>query len=102
MQTYIIKCLECKGERTIQVHLTAVGKRIDWLERQAPDPPNIISGRERLDGEFGWQCACSNNTLLTKQERKSFSNPAHPKPQELKQVIDNLKPEPRRFAMVAA
>lgn len=102
MKTYLIKCLECRGERNIQVHQTAVGKRIDWLEPQAPNPDTIVSGRERLDGEFGFQCVCGNDTLLTKQEAKTFSNPAAPKPQEIDDIVKNLKPEPNRFQMVAA
>lgn len=98
----MITCLRCEGERTIQIHQSAAGKRIDWLETQAPDPANIISGRERLDGQWGWQCACGNNTLLTSQEARTFTNPVAPTPQEIGEIVNDLKAEPNTFVMVAA
>lgn len=102
MQTYVVKCLKCKGERRIQVHLTAMGKRIDWIEDKAPNPATIVSGRERLDGQFGFQCMCGNNDLLTRQESATFANPAAPQPQELKHIVENLKVDKPKFQMVEA
>lgn len=102
MQTYKVSCLKCGGERTIQIHKTVAGDRIDWLENQAPMPPTIVSGRERLDGEWGFQCVCGNNSLLTKQEAATFSNPAAPHAQEIEEIVKNLKVEKPTFTMVAA
>lgn len=102
MQTYVITCLKCKATRRIQVTKTAVGNRIDWLEQDSSPHEKIISGRERLDGEFGFQCVCGNNNLLTQQEAKTFANPAAPKPQEINEIVENLKVEKNSFQMVAA
>lgn len=50
----------------------------------------IISGRKRLDGEWGWQCLCGQNTLVSKQERKTIKNLQSPDPKDIQQVIDML------------
>lgn len=80
---------------------TMLGKRIDWLE--APETQNhpIISGRLRLDGQWGFQCSCGNNDLMTKQEIRSFSNPVAPKPQEINQIVKSLKPDKPKFRLLA-
>lgn len=100
MKNYLITCEECQETRRISIVPTAVGQRIDWLD----DDPNekIVSGRERLDGQFGWQCLCGNNTLLTTQESKEITNKVNPDPKQIKEVIDNLRPEPTRFKMEVA
>lgn len=50
----------------------------------------IISGRKRLDGEWGWQCTCGNYSLVTKQERQEIKNLQSPDPKDIGRVIDNL------------
>lgn len=102
MESYKIICLKCKAERPIKVFQTALGKRIDWLETPANSHHPIMSGRERLDGHFGFQCACGNNDLLTSQEKRTFSNPAAPKPQEINEIVKKLQPERPKFEMVGA
>lgn len=92
MQTYLITCLNCNAERTVKIHQTAVGDRIDWMETPENANHPIMSGRKRLDDQWGWQCKCSNDSRLTKQEQHTFSNPAAPKPQELNDIVKNLKP----------
>ncbi len=77
-----------------------MGERIDWLEGQQ-GAYTIISGRERLDGQFGFQCICGNNDLLTRQEKSSFSNPAAPRPQEINEVVKNLIIDPPCFNLVS-
>lgn len=63
----------------------------------------IISGRHRLDGNWGWQCLCGNNSLLTVQERTTIKNLQFPDPLDIEAVVTNLIPEPNtRFAMEAA
>lgn len=98
---YRVVCNKCKGSRKIKIVKTAIGNRIDWLEDKQDASFTIVSGRHRLDGEFGWQCVCGNNDLMTRQERESFENPASPKPQEIESVIKNLKPDKPKFGMVA-
>lgn len=77
-----------------------MGKRIDWLENAENANHPIVSGRERLDGNWGFQCKCGNNDLMTIQEARTFSNPASPKPQEINEIVKKLQPEKPKFAMV--
>ncbi len=101
MQTYTITCLKCKGSRNIKIYQMEMRKCIDWMENQAPSPATIISGRERLDGQWGFQCMCGNNDLLTNQESSTFSNPATPQPQELKEILSNLIIDNPKFEMMS-
>ncbi len=71
------------------------------MEKDAPEPARIVSGRERLDGQFGFQCVCGNNDLLTTQEANTFSNPVAPKPQELEDIVKNLVADKPKFQMVS-
>lgn len=100
MESYKITCLKCKAERQIRISKTAVGKRIDWLESAENANHPIISGRERLDGQWGFECKCGNNDLLTTQEARSFANPAAPEPKEINDIVKNLKPDKPRFQML--
>lgn len=100
MKHYQITCPECKATRKIGIVQTAVGDRIDWLEND-PDEAGIISGRQRLDGNFGWQCLCGNNDLLTAQENKQITNKVEPDPKEIQDVIKNLVPQQPKFIMEA-
>ena len=49
----------------------------------------IISGRFRLDSQWGWQCMCGNNDLLTKQEMSEIHNLQEPDPYEISKVSKN-------------
>lgn len=99
MQTaYTVICSKCSRERNIVICDTPIGKRIDWLDDR-PDDNTIISGRERSDGQFGWQCMCGNNDLLTTQERTVIKNPANPSPKEMNEIIRDLKPDKSKFIM---
>lgn len=102
MESYKIICLKCKAERQIKIMETAMGKRIDWLETPETAHHPILSGRERLDGQWGFQCSCGNNDLMTVQERRTISNPISPKPQEINDIIKNLIPDKPKFEMVGA
>lgn len=98
---YIVACRKCQGERRIRIHETPVGKRIDWLEDKQEKPFTVISARERLDGQWGFQCVCGANDLMTTQERRTFSNPAAPTPQEIDQIVKTLKADAPLFNLVA-
>ncbi len=101
MSSYQVMCTKCKGERRICIYKTAVGSRVDWLEQQAPTPSNIVSARQRLDNEWGFQCICGNNDLMTVQEKRTFENPAAPKPQEINDIVKNLKADKPKFELRA-
>ncbi len=102
MKRYVVSCKRCKGERLVEIHPTPMGRRIDWLENKQPGPFTIISARERLDGQWGFQCVCGENDLLTEQEAKNFSNPAAPTPQEISTIVKSLKVDEPRFNLVEA
>lgn len=100
MKMYKITCEECNATRKIGITATAIGDRIDWLD----DDPNekIVSGRQRLDGQFGFQCLCGNNSLLSTQEQRGITNKVNPSPKEIQAIVNNLRPEKTKFSMVAS
>ena len=98
-ETYQVVCKACGGQRKIKIYQTPVGERIDWLEDKQEEPFTIISGRKRLDGEWGWQCICGNNDINTAQEIRMMANPASPTPQEVSQIVDSLKVQKPKFDM---
>lgn len=99
-KNYLVTCKECGASRPIRIDKTPMGARIDWLEDKHGIDHDIVSGRPRLDNQFGWECVCGNNDLLTTQEARTFSNPANPSPQELSQVIKNLIVDQPKFDLV--
>lgn len=100
MESYEITCLNCKATRKIKIVKTVAGSRIDWLESAENANHPILSARERLDGQWGFQCACGNNDLMTAQEKRNIANPQNPKAQEVNEIIENLKPDKPKFSMV--
>lgn len=102
MKRYKVICGSCRSVRQVGIIKGAMGEIIDWLDN-LPDPQvvKIISGRKRMDNNFGWECVCGNNDLLTQQEIASIKNKSAPKPQELNQIMKNLKPQEPKFKMVA-
>lgn len=96
---YEITCGDCGATRIVQIIATPVGERVDWLEEKYDGPQQIISGRPRLDGQWGWQCLCGNNDLMTKQEINSMENQAAPTPKELNEIVANLQVQKSKFAL---
>lgn len=99
---YTIVCNQCKAERVVGIVQTRVSETIDWLENE-PNPAvaKIVSGRKRLDNNWGWQCICGNNDIMTKQELKKISNPQNPSAEDLESVIKGLVPQKPLFEMRA-
>lgn len=60
---------------------------------------NIISGRYRLDMQWGWQCVCGNNDITTEQEEREISNLSAPDPVDISKVLKNLIPDKPKFKM---
>lgn len=101
MQRYKITCKKCSSSREVGIVRGALNDIVDWLDNN-PDPQlvKIISARKRFDGQFGWECICGNNDLWTNQETKFIRNKVNPDPQEISQVVKNLKPVASKFRMV--
>lgn len=91
MKKYKITCGNCKNSDTILIK----DDQIIWGKNE-----HIISGRKRLDGNWGWQCRCMNSSLLTRQEKDTITDLKSPDPLEIQSVIDNLiVEEDKKFSM---
>lgn len=88
---YKITCKNCKQSDVIQIENDT---NIIWQGNTY-----IISGRKRLDLQFGWQCLCGNNDLLTDQEERVVTDKTNPDPTEINQIIKNLEPQAPKFVM---
>lgn len=102
MKRYNIICKQCKAVRQVGIVKGAYQDIVDWLDNN-PDPQlvKIVSARKRFDGQFGWECICGNNDMWTAQESRFVKNKANPKPKEIAQVMNELKPVVNKFRMVA-
>lgn len=49
--------------------------------------------------QWGWQCLCGANDLLSKQEAREITDKTNPDPQEINQILKNLKPQKAKFVM---
>lgn len=89
---YQVICANCK--RSDEVGL--IGETLIWEGNK-----HIISGRHRLDGEWGFQCgACGNDDLLTDQEKEEIADLQSPDPKDIEKVVSGLRPQKPRFTMV--
>lgn len=92
--------MNCKSKRQVNI-ITSEGRElIDWLDNN-PDPQvvRIVSGRKRLDDNWGWQCICGNDDIMTDQENSYLTNKQEPSPIDLAELIKNLSPQKPKFAM---
>lgn len=99
-QLYNIICLNCKAVRRVGIVKNSAGNFIDWLDNN-PDiqKVKIYSGRKRLDSNWGWQCICGNDDIMTNQEIKFIENKQSPNPKDIKDVLDSLIIQEPKFAM---
>lgn len=88
---YKITCKNCKQSDIVQIEQDT---HIIWGKNTY-----IISGRKRLDMEWGFQCMCGNNDLLSEQENRVITDKVNPDPQEINQILKNLEPQKAKFVM---
>lgn len=88
---YKITCKNCKQSDVLEI---VEDTNILWQNNTY-----IISGRRRLDMQWGWQCFCGNNDILTDQEERMITDKENPDPLEINEVIKNLEPQETKFAM---
>lgn len=86
MKQYKVTCKKCAGSNVVNIDDNT--RQVAW---QVTD--RIISARFRLDNEWGFQCICGNNSLMTKQEREHITDPVKPDPKEITTIIKNLIPD---------
>lgn len=100
MSKYNIKCINCGAERTVGIIEGHTGQQIDWLDNNpSPEVVKIVSGRKRLDDNWGWQCICGNDDILTDQEKEISTDKQNPSPKDLATVIKNLIEQKPKFEM---
>lgn len=89
--TYKVTCKQCGNSEDIVIdnQNNIYWKPVKW----------IISGRYRLDMQWGFQCACGNNDLETEQERKEIKNLQAPDPSDISKVLKSLIPDKPKFKM---
>lgn len=91
-----VTCLKCKKSDTISI---VDERHVDWNHSTSN---NIISARKRLDNEFGFQCRCGNDDILSQQEKRNITDKENPDPQEVAEIVRNLKPQKSKFQVVAS
>ena len=93
---YLVTCKQCKQSTKLGL---INEQNIIWDKVSG----NIISGRKRLDGEWGFQCAmCGNNDIMTDQEKSGIKNLEDPDIQDIRNIVDNLQRQEPRFVMQQA
>lgn len=100
MSKYLVTCKECNAKRKIAIIKSDGRELIDWLDNNPnPQAVKIVSGRKRLDGNWGWSCICKNDDIMTDQEKNIIENYQEPSPQNIVDVINNLKTQKPKFNM---
>lgn len=89
--TYKVVCKNCKKSEDIVID---DDKNIYWKQVK-----NIISGRYRLDMNWGWQCICGNNDIVTEQEKREIHNLQAPDPIDISKVLKSIIPDQPKFLM---
>lgn len=90
MTRYKVTCKNCKNFNIVPIEEKSRTIKWEGCDR-------IISGRYRLDNQWGWQCLCGNNSLLTKQEDEYITDKTNPDPKEIAEVINNLVVEKKQL-----
>lgn len=98
MKHYLITCRDCNATREVGIIASPMGDRIDWLDNK-PNDENIVSGRPRLDGQYGWQCLCGNNDLMTAQEKKFIGKDTSPPTSTIAELMKEIEPAETKFIM---
>lgn len=86
---YKVTCLKCKNSNVVPI---ADDRSVVWKNAD-----RIISARYRLDNQWGFQCLCGQNSLLTKQENEFIDDKVNPDPVQIEKIIKNLKPDTRKL-----
>lgn len=89
VKEYKVTCLKCKNFNIVPI---ADDRNVMWKTAD-----RIISARYRLDGQWGFQCICGQNSLLTEQEDKYIENKQTPDPKQINEIIKNLIPDNRKL-----
>lgn len=92
MNKYRVQCTNCNNTEEIIVDKD---NTVFWGKM----PTYIVSARYRLDMNWGFQCICGNNDIITKQEQKEIANLQAPDPVDISRVLKSIIPDKPRFKM---
>lgn len=99
MRNFKVTCGKCKKTSEVKIYENESNlypfHRVEYLE-----DGNIISARFRFDDQWGFECKCGENNILSETEKRYWKHTVvAPKPQEMKSIVDNLKPEKQKFSL---
>ena len=98
--TYKIICKKCKANRLIDIISNQGRDVIDWRDNNPnPTVAKIVSGRKRLDDNWGFQCICGSDDLMSDQEKKFIADKQNPSPADITRVIEDLTIQTPKFEM---
>lgn len=89
VKEYKVTCLKCKQFNIVPI---ADDRSVMWKNTD-----RIISARYRLDNNWGFQCICGNNSLLSKQEEDGIDDKQSPDPKQIADIVKNLIPDNRKL-----
>lgn len=90
-QSYKVICKQCGKSEIIPIDKD---NNVYWGRVKS-----IISARYRLDMQWGFQCLCGNNDLLTRQEDKVITDKQNPDVRDIDKVLKTLIPDKPKFEM---
>jgi len=93
-KSYKVVCLKCDGSSRVDIDDM---DRVFWI-----DTNEVISARKRLDSQWGFECLCGNNDIVTRQEAREIKNLQSPAAEDIEAIIQSIKPDKPRFTMVGA
>lgn len=102
IKTFTIYCINDKSKNPIptKIKVDLDTNSIMWGAEHShvTQKHQIVSGRLRYDNQWGWQCSCGASDIQSQVEKRAIADPRMPaKPQELHEVIKNMKPEKPKF-----
>lgn len=83
---YKVTCEACGGSSLVELIENALNKFIAYQKTG-----EVISARPRLDGYWGFQCICGNNSLLSEQENRLIKDKVNPSPKDIQAVMKSLE-----------
>lgn len=93
----VVKCMskKCKGRTIALIYLDRQGGEHIAASGEVgnkKDPMRLLAYRKRLDGKYGFQCSCGNDSRLCEAEMGvSGIENGNPTAKDIEQVAQNLQ-----------
>lgn len=96
MKRFKVTCLNCKQFDIVSI--LEEDHQIMNFEKGASS--NLLAGRWRQSGDWGWECKCGNDNRISKSEESFFDILVNGTPQQLDTIKATLKlDDKRQFSM---